>query len=84
MVKKFFKKKIIVGNYLKKKTVLHHNRWKETIIKENSNIADVLKNLNKSGLRISLVVNNENKFQGTISDGDIRRALINGKDQNFN
>ena len=40
-----------------------------------------MKNLNKSGLRISLVVNNENKFQGTISDGDIRRALINGKDQ---
>ena len=40
------------------------------------------KNLNKSGSRITLIVNHKKEFQGTISDGDIRRALINRVEQN--
>jgi len=65
----------------KKDYFTDHKKWEETILTKNVTIADVLKNLNKSGLRISLIVNDKKEFQGTISDGDIRRALINGKDQ---
>lgn len=61
---------------------INNSKWKETIIELKSTIKDVLKNLNKSGLRISLVINNKKEFQGTISDGDIRRALIDGAGQN--
>ena len=61
----------------------HYSKWKETILTTNATIKDVFKNLNKSGLRITLIVNNKEEFQGTISDGDIRRALIDGAEQNY-
>ena len=60
----------------------HYSKWKETILTTKATIKDVLKNLNKSGLRITLIVNNKEEFQGTISDGDIRRALIDRVEQN--
>ena len=59
----------------------HNNKWKDTILLKQATIRDVLKNLNKSSLRISLIVNDKEEFQGTVSDGDIRRALINGIEQ---
>ena len=59
----------------------HNNKWKDTILLKQATIRDVLKNLNKSSLRISLIVNDKEEFQGTVSDGDIRRALINGLEQ---
>lgn len=40
---------------------------------------DALKNLEREGSQIVLIVDDENKLLGTISDGDIRRSLINGK-----
>ena len=57
------------------------NKWEETILLTHVTIEDVLRNLNKSGLRISLIVNDKKEFQGTVTDGDIRKALINGVDQ---
>ena len=60
----------------------HYAKWKETILTTEATIKDVLKNLNKSGSRITLIVNNKEEFQGTISDGDIRRALIDRAEQN--
>ena len=59
----------------------HNNKWKDTILLTQATIGDVLKNLNKSGLRISLIVNDREEFQGTVSDGDIRRALVDGIEQ---
>ena len=40
---------------------------------------DALKNLEKGDSQIVLVVDDEDKLLGTISDGDIRRSLIIGK-----
>ena len=57
------------------------NKWEETILLTHVTIEDVLRNLNKSGLRISLIVNDKKEFQGTVTDGDIRKALVNGIDQ---
>ena len=59
----------------------HNNKWKDTILLTQATIEDVLKNLNKSGLRISLIVNDREEFQGTVSDGDIRRTLVDGTEQ---
>ena len=53
------------------------NKIKHIILKENSKIIDVVNNLNKSGLKIVLIKNKDNNFKGVITDGDIRRALIN-------
>ena len=65
----------------KKHNYINYSKWKETILTTEATIDDVLKNLNKNGSRITLIVNNKKEFQGTISDGDIRRALINRVEQ---
>ena len=55
----------------------NHN-LKKIILKENSQINDVVKNLNKHGLKICLVVNKNLNLLGTITDGDIRRGFLKG------
>lgn len=60
---------------------INYSKWRQTVLTTQATIQDVLKNLHNSGLRISLIVNKKKEFQGTISDGDIRRALINGVKQ---
>jgi len=47
-------------------------------INSNSNIKQALANLEKNTLKITLVVDDANKFFGTITDGDIRRGLLKG------
>ena len=57
---------------------ISENFWHKAILNSSSLIKDSIANLNETGLRIVLVVNNENSFVGTISDGDIRRGLLSG------
>lgn len=52
--------------------------WRHTLLSIESTIQDVIRNLNESALQISLVISQEGKLQGTITDGDIRRALLRG------
>ena len=68
-------------NFKRRDNFIHYSKWDETILTMEANIEDVLKNLNKSGSRITLIINKKKEFKGTISDGDIRRALINGASQ---
>jgi len=56
--------------------------WQKAILSNNVSIEDAVINLNNSSLKIILVVDNNNKFEGTITDGDIRRGLLKGL--NFN
>ena len=51
---------------------------KKTLIKQDSTIKEVIKNLNESGLKIVLVIDENKKLSGTIVDGDVRRGLLNG------
>ena len=50
------------------------------ITSEKANIRQVISTIENGGLRIALVLNNENKLLGTICDGDIRRGLLRGLD----
>ena len=52
--------------------------WKKTIINVSAVIDDAIKSLNNSGLQVVIVVDDSDEFVGTITDGDIRRGLING------
>jgi len=52
--------------------------WKEAIINVQSSILDAVSNLDKSKLKISLVVGPDGCLIGTITDGDIRRGLLQG------
>ncbi len=57
---------------------MSHN-WKEILVLPSTTIQEVLKVIDKAALKLALVVDSENKLLGTVSDGDIRRALIDGK-----
>jgi len=52
-------------------------KLKKLILNPKNTIHDAIKNLQESEKQIILVVNN-NKFIGTINDGDIRRGILRG------
>ena len=52
--------------------------WKETLVNINKKIKDVIKNINLSSNKISIIVDSNYNFKGIITDGDIRRGLIKG------
>ena len=54
---------------------MSHN-WKKILIPSTSSIKDVLKIIDQEAMKLALVVDSENVLLGTVTDGDIRRALI--------
>lgn len=56
--------------------------WRQALLPANSNIGQVIHNLNEVSVKIVLVVNENGVLEGTISDGDIRRGLLKGLDMN--
>ena len=51
---------------------------KKILVKENFSIKETLKIIDNGAIRLAVVVDNNNKVKGTISDGDIRRAILRG------
>lgn len=52
--------------------------WRKALLPLNATLQDAIKNLNESSLQIVLVVDSKGVFQGSITDGDIRRSLLRG------
>jgi len=50
--------------------------WKKTILKQSATMQEAIQTLNKESLRIVLVADDDQKLVGTITDGDIRRAIL--------
>jgi dTDP-glucose pyrophosphorylase/predicted transcriptional regulator len=50
--------------------------WQNTILNPQSSIIEAIEKLNEFGFGIILVSNEKKKLIGTVTDGDIRRALI--------
>jgi dTDP-glucose pyrophosphorylase len=59
-------------------STLSNADWRKSLISEDASLGDVVRNLNDSRLQIAMVVTAEDVLVGTITDGDIRRALLNG------
>jgi len=55
---------------------MSHN-WKNIIVSPTATIQEVLKIIDREALQLALVVDLDNRLLGTVTDGDIRRALIN-------
>lgn len=55
-----------------------NEKWKQALLNCDSTLHDAISNLNKSGLRIVLVVNRIGVLEGVVCDGDIRRGLLRG------
>ena len=50
--------------------------WKKILVSPTDSIQQVLNVIDKEALRMALVVDSELRLLGTVSDGDVRRALI--------
>jgi dTDP-glucose pyrophosphorylase len=52
--------------------------WRKAILLKSCTIQQAILSLNKSSCQIVLVVHEDGVFQGTLTDGDIRRGLLKG------
>ncbi len=52
--------------------------WREVAISGDMTLTDALMLLNSTAAQILLVVNDGDRLEGTVTDGDIRRALLRG------
>ena len=50
--------------------------WRECVISTQTNLEQAIGILNHSGLRILLIIDDSGKLQGTLTDGDLRRAIL--------
>ncbi|MDD5929225.1 MAG: nucleotidyltransferase family protein [Spirochaetales bacterium] len=60
------------------------NKLEKCILNKDSTIWDAVKLIQKNALQTALIVDNNNKLLGIITDGDIRRALLNRIDFGVN
>ncbi|SON50976.1 nucleotidyltransferase family protein [Vibrio tapetis] len=51
--------------------------WKKVLIKPTSTLRDALEIINNESLRVVLVVDDSDRLLGVVTDGDIRRGLLN-------
>lgn len=58
--------------------IMNVSFWRKALIGASASIKDAVENLDQSALQISVVVSHEGELLGTVTDGDIRRALIKG------
>ena len=52
---------------------------KNLFVRPEQSIKDALKHLSRGGEKCLIVVDSSQKFLGTISDGDVRRSILDGK-----
>jgi dTDP-glucose pyrophosphorylase len=52
--------------------------WTKTLTPEASSLRDAIARIDESALQIALVVDADRRLLGTLTDGDVRRALLRG------
>ncbi|WP_339798985.1 nucleotidyltransferase family protein [uncultured Marinobacter sp.] len=50
--------------------------WRKALVNSDVTLEQAIEILDKAALRIALVVDSNNKLLGTLTDGDVRRALL--------
>ena len=60
----------------------HSTLWRNALVPADATLQQVIRNLDDSSLQISLVISPDEVLVGTITDGDIRRGLLQGLDMN--
>ena len=63
---------------IKKDIIFFKKKIEKNLVKSKTKIKEILKILNKTGLRIVYVLDERSNFIGTINDGDIRRGFLKG------
>lgn len=50
--------------------------WKQAVVSPQDTIRDAIRTIDAGGIQTALVIDRENLLQGTVTDGDIRRAIL--------
>ena len=53
------------------------HEWKNVLLESSATILEALEIINKEALRVALVIDKEQHLVGVVTDGDIRRGLLN-------
>lgn len=53
------------------------NRYKQVLVKSDTSLREALKQMDKAALQVLIVVDDEDKLLGIVTDGDVRRAIVN-------
>jgi len=56
--------------------------WRDALVSSSMTLRQTIEAITNSALQIALVVDENNKLLGTVTDGDIRKAILAGKDLN--
>lgn len=56
--------------------------WKNTIVNCNDTVLNAIESIERGVLQIALVVDNDNRLVGSVTDGDVRRAILKGANLN--
>lgn len=54
------------------------SNFEDSLVLRSASVRDVIENLNRSSPKIALVVDEKRRLLGTVTDGDIRRAILRG------
>ena len=52
--------------------------WEQILVESGTPLRDALIRIDQAGRQMVLVVDSQRRLLGTLSDGDVRRALISG------
>lgn len=61
-------------------TSQENQAWRKTLLPLGASIQQAIQNLDESGLQIAVIVSATGVLCGTVTDGDVRRALLRGLD----
>ncbi|MHA1754979.1 MAG: CBS domain-containing protein, partial [Candidatus Odinarchaeia archaeon] len=59
---------------------MNSEQYKKILIKPDTPLKNALKQIDKAGLQLLLIVDEKEKLLGIVTDGDMRRAIIKGLD----
>ena len=54
------------------------NSWQKTLVSKQTTVREAMRKIDNVGVQIALVVDDAGRLVGTLSDGDVRRALLGG------
>ena len=54
--------------------------WKDAVISPETTLREALSRIDSSGAQLAIVIDSKGRLRGTLSDGDIRRALLRDVD----
>lgn len=55
-------------------------KWESVVVSPDTPLAEAIRRIDKSGLQVALVLSEERRLLGIVTDGNIRRAILSGKD----